>query len=387
MPLPQASSVLPTLPAYFTADADGIAFDAVVPRSHTSSLYAVALDRRLHAQVRRELGISYHAHAEYAARDADHAAITAVADALPEHHAKVCRAFVNILVDLARTQLPAEELDATREHLRRLLFDSHNADAWPAGAADRLLSGLPVYTPQETWDRVREVSTAQVHEVGRQVLTTGLAMVPHGQAIGRAGFIAAPTGSASAVEGRSYLPVGATKSGRRLVVGDEGLSIVESLSIATVRYADCVAMLAWPDGARLLFAPDAVTVRLEPALWAMPGAVLASIDAAVRERTLQLPARDPGSIPQPPEPAALLAPPPVPASRPPLDPARRADPFSRLPWPDVFLVALGLLLVAALAAWISNGSAAGPTFTVILLVTFLRVLATRIRVWRRRARR
>jgi hypothetical protein len=95
--------------------------------------YAVALDRRLHGRLRRELGISYDARAEYAARDADNATITAIADALPEHHADVCRTFVDVLIDLARAEIPAEELDSAREYLRRSPFDADNAAAWPVG--------------------------------------------------------------------------------------------------------------------------------------------------------------------------------------------------------------------------------------------------------------
>jgi predicted Zn-dependent peptidase len=383
MPLPHASSALPMLPAYFTADADGVAFDAVVPRSSASTVYAVVLDRRLHGQLRRELGISYDARAEYAARDAENATITAIADALPEHHADVCRTFVDVLIDLARTEVPAEELDSVREYLRRSLFDSDNAAAWPVGAADRLLSGLPVLAPEEIWDGIREVSTANVRDIGRQVLATGLAMVPHGQAIGRGGFVTAPSGSASAVDGRSYLPVGATESGRRLVVGEEGLSIVESLHVATVRYADCVAMLAWPDGARLLFAPDAVTVRVEPQLWAVPAAVLAAVDAAMRDRTLHLPARDPATVPQPPKPSAVSAAPSAPAARP---RRGRANRSLRLPWRGLLLVALGLLFVATMTAALNNDSTAWTAATVVILLRFLRGLAVRIRVWRRRTR-
>jgi hypothetical protein len=312
--------------------------------------------------------------------------VTAFADALPERNAEVCRAVVNILIDLARTEVPMEELATVRAHARRVILNPAGTVPWLAGAADSLLTGLPVRSPDEVWDRVCGVTAAEIAAVGQHVLDTALALVPHGQAIGRAGFVAAPTGSAVAVEGRTYLPAGAPESRRRLVLSDDGLSIVDGLSIATVRYVDCVAMLAWPDGARLLFAPDAVTVQVEPQLWTMPAEVLADIDAAVpADRTVHLPARNPGSIPQPPKPAAkpdtsaALPPAPPPTPRPGL-----VQRLRRLGSP---LALLAVILAAVLVLWLTGWTVApfaGVAFMAALVRTTVPI---RARIRFRRTRR
>jgi len=94
-----------------------------------------------------------------------------------------------------------------------------------------------------------------------------LALVPQGQAVGRAGFVAAPNGSPSAVTGRTYAPVSEPDARCRVHVGEDGISVVDGLSIAAVRYRECVALLAWSDGARLLYGPDAVVVCVEHRLF------------------------------------------------------------------------------------------------------------------------
>jgi hypothetical protein len=67
---------------------------------------------------------------------------------------------------------------------------------------------------------------------------------------------------------------------------------------ATVQYAECVAMQAWPDGARHLWNPDGVRVAIEPKLFDAPEGFLAPLDAAIpAERVVWQPARDPSQIP------------------------------------------------------------------------------------------
>ena len=386
MPLPSATAALPRLPAYFTARTNGIALDAIVPRSSASSIYTQVLNRRLHARLRRDLGISYEAQAAYNSRDAETATMTALADALPERNADVCREFVNILIDLARHEVPGEELAAVRERFRRSLFDPAIGLPWLVGTVDDLLVGVPLRDRDELWERLSAVAATDVLAVGQQVLDTGLALVPHGQAIGRAGFAAAPTGSAAALEGQVYAPVGAPKSRRRLIVSEDGLSITEGLAIATVRYADCVAMLAWPDGARMFYAPDAVTVRLEPQLWELPPDVFAHIDAAIpADRTVRLPARDPGSIPQPPKPTAE---PTTQASSPDLPTTTTAPPKVVFRWRSLRVsVALCAIVLAAIALRWQTGSTVVPVAVVVFLVAFVRVVAPARARARARARR
>jgi hypothetical protein len=72
------------------------------------------------------------------------------------------------------------------------------------------------------------------------------------------------------------------------------------LKVATVRYAECVGMVRWPDGGRVLFGPDSVQVSVEPTLWKLPADVPARIDRAVAaDLVATLPERSDDEIPKP----------------------------------------------------------------------------------------
>jgi zinc protease len=60
------------------------------------------------------------------------------------------------------------------------------------------------------------------------------------------------------------------------------------------------AVLCWPDGRRTLIGEDAISLTVEPTLFARAAAVPPAIDAAVPpDRRVLMPARDPSEIPQP----------------------------------------------------------------------------------------
>ena len=300
MPYPEAVEVLPRLPAYFTAPVNGVVVDLVVPRSRAALLYAAVLDRRLYAHLRRELGVSYLAAARYQPRDAGHAVVTAMADALPDRRVELCRAVVDILIDLSRHAPSEDELGAARTVVDRA--------ASPAAEAESLLAGALAHgVPKE--------AGPDVLAVGRQALDGALALLPDGCAIGRAGFVRAPNGSRTAVDGVARSRANRPDAAARLVIGADGVSIRDGLRIVTVRFAECRGMLAWPDGARRLFGADAVTVTIEPTLWDVPLADLARLDAAVPTALIVgQPAREPDRIPIPPD--VELHRPPPPAVRP-----------------------------------------------------------------------
>jgi hypothetical protein len=90
-------------------------------------------------------------------------------------------------------------------------------------------------------------------------------------------------------------------SGHAVVLGADGVSMTSPGSAATVHFAQCAVMLAFPDGGRLLIGDDGVTCRVEPTLYPVDAEALARLDAAVpAATTVRMPARDPEMIPQPP---------------------------------------------------------------------------------------
>ena len=69
---------------------------------------------------------------------------------------------------------------------------------------------------------------------------------------------------------------------RSLIVGDDGVTEVRpSGRFLTVRWADCVGMLWWTTGERLLYASDGSRVGVDPARWERARVALAAIDAHV----------------------------------------------------------------------------------------------------------
>ncbi|WP_460369330.1 hypothetical protein, partial [Actinocorallia lasiicapitis] len=117
----------------------------------------------------------------------------------------------------------------------------------------------------------------------------------------------APGDSLHGVAGRTLHPVSGTA---HLVHGPSGVTVVNHATLATVRYAECRALSAWPDGTRRLIGRDGIVVHVDPAHWRDPGALIAEIDAAVpADRVIRLPAKTVAPQNQPPaEPLDLTIP-------------------------------------------------------------------------------
>jgi hypothetical protein len=187
-------------------------------------------------------------------------------------------------------------------------------------------------------------------------------MLPAGTGIGRAGFVPAPATSSSVIEGTEYRLRNRPDAQARLIVGAEGLSLVDGLDVATVRYATCPMMMAWPDGGRVLYAEDAIVLRFEPQLWAAPAAVRLAIDAAVpADRVVHRPAREPATIPKPPG---------SPVTRVSTEPAVPPEPaWYRRYWRWLVVGAGAVVVVSIVAATGSRYGLAGiAPFVLVLLV-------------------
>ncbi|MYQ47555.1 insulinase family protein, partial [Streptomyces sp. SID4985] len=178
----------------------------------------------------------------------------------------------------------------------------------PALAED-LLAGRPVRSPAELSAELAAVTLHQVHAVALEAAATALMQVPGGLSADWAGYTAAPTTSPYTVTGRKFAELGA--GGSALVVGSDGVSVKGPHGsgpecAATVRYAECAAMLAWPDGGRRLIGTDGMVVEVEPTLHGVDPATMAGIDAAVpRAAVVVLPPRQ--QVPRPESPATPAA--------------------------------------------------------------------------------
>jgi predicted Zn-dependent peptidase len=279
MPVPAATSALPTTPAWFSGGQGQVLHQSVLPRSAAASLYAAALDRALFQELRQDGGYSYTATAGHAHRGDGWTVVTALADALPEQQDAVLGGFVDVLARLAAVGVPPHELDVLRQRADQELTRP-DADAGRlAGYAADLLSGLPVRTLDELRAELWAVTPADVHAMAGHARADGLLRVPSGRRADWAGYTAAPTSSTDVVAGRRHRA--REKGAPDLMLAPEGVSLVDDEGAVTVRYGACAAVLAWPDGSRRLIGTDGITLQLEPDCYQVDAQALAMIDAAV----------------------------------------------------------------------------------------------------------
>lgn len=298
-PLPTPSSALPTTPAYVSGGPQGlVGLSAVVRRGPEAMLFTELLERELFKHLRHEGGLSYAISADYAVRDAEYAEIHATADALPATQDKLISSLIGILAGLRAGDIDPGLLEVARSRLleARQAPDAV-AQALPGLAAD-LLFGRQISAEAALLDRLRTLTADDLHAAAAEALDSALLILPgHSLDAAAAGYAPVSTGSAVTAIGYSYR--GFDDPGTQLVVGALAVSLHSHGSIATVKYAECVAMQAWPDGARHLWDRDGFRVAIEPNFFDAPEGYLAPLDAAIpAECVVWQPARDPSQIPR-----------------------------------------------------------------------------------------
>ncbi|MFJ7155718.1 M16 family metallopeptidase [Streptomyces sp. NPDC101118] len=296
-PVPAPSSALPVTPAHYPGEDGAMAMSTVVRRSVAATLFSDLLGKALFRDLRQKGGFSYTAQSDYTPRDPEYATITALADALPAKQGAVVGGFVDVLAALKAGRIDPEALEAARS-ARLKALDAPDLDArmLPARALE-LLEGQDPSDVGELRAGLRAVTAADVHEVAREAYENALFKVP-GRGLAWAGVAAAPRESAEVLTGTVFPYPG--DDSVFLVVADEGISLVSPGNDATVRYADCEAVVAYPDGARRLIGADGFSVAAEPTLFGLTPAALAAVDAAVpADRVVHAPARRQDQIPVP----------------------------------------------------------------------------------------
>ncbi|MBY8873767.1 insulinase family protein [Micromonospora sp. PLK6-60] len=297
-PVPAPSSALPETPAYFVGPGRAVALDAVVRRRTAGSVFAGVLERELFRALRQEGGFCYTATAGYEPRGDGYATVRGLADALPDKQDAVLGGFVDVLAKLAVGRVEQADVDAYVAKAGESLGVAEVHAAMLPTRAFNLLTGHPNLTVEEYRAELAAVTPADVHAVAQEVMASALLMVPEGSAADWAGFVAAPTLSTEAIAGTPYRS--REDDGGELRIGPEGVSLVLPAGLLTVRYAECAAMLAWPDGARQLTGHDGIIVRIEPTLFDLHPGAMQYLDGQITpDRRVDLPPRAPERIPQP----------------------------------------------------------------------------------------
>ncbi|MFF5260020.1 hypothetical protein ACFY4C_13810 [Actinomadura viridis] len=295
-PVPAPTSALPRTPAYFNSTIDGVALTGIVPRSAAATLYCDILEQRLHHVLRRDGALSYTTDVQYLPRGADDAQILAYADGLAEVRPELTQRFLAVLDRVADEPLDAVELaEAVAARRVRMASDEARASRATAECMNELV-GSKSRTTEERLAELDTIEPQDVQKVGRAVLDSALLMLPYGQQPQGARFAPAPTAATVAVEGRVHTRPDEPR--RALIVGPEGATLLSGPEMVTVRFDQCAAVLAWPDGARVLIGLDGMTVGVEPDHWHGGRTAVAEIDRHVPAGVgVGMPARPDDKIP------------------------------------------------------------------------------------------
>jgi hypothetical protein len=295
--VPPVSSALPVTPAYFS-DGEGVVMDAVVRRSTAASVFAGVFERELFRSLRQEGGYSYTATTDYDSRGDGYATITAFADALPEKQDAVLGGFVDALARMRIGRIEPGDLASVRAKRGEVFNHPEVHAARLGGAATNVLTGEPVPSLEQLRDELAAVTLTDLYAVAQEMSASTLIQAPDGHRVDWAGYTAAPSYSEHRVDGERFLSRESAKVG--LVVGTEGVSLVDEAHALTVLFTACAGMLAWPDGARQLIGSDGITIRVEPTLWQLDPRALHYIDSRVPAALVaQMPPRSPDAVPQP----------------------------------------------------------------------------------------
>lgn len=299
VPAPEPSSALPRTPAYFQTRFNGIAMSAIMPRGTPGQAYAALLTKRLQAALRMDDGVSYSPFALYEQRDHATAQVLAVADGLKESHAALAARFVAEVERLATTAPTDDEIGQVRRKMQAAMRAAEPGSIVVTTALDALLGREPI-SQAEAEQQIAELTPDSVREFAAEALGTALFMMPLGQQPKGTSYRSAPDSSLIQVEGRTLRSVDFPVNRDRLIVGPSGITLIRGPMLITVRFEECEALLAWPDGARHLIGRDGFRVQVEPTLWHDGHTIPALIDAAVpQRRVVPRPQRPAEQIPQP----------------------------------------------------------------------------------------
>lgn len=296
-PAPTVTSALAGTPAYFSSAADIVVWDAVVRRGPAAAAFARVLGRELFRTLRRDNALCYTADAVYLSRCADFATVTAVTDSLPDKQPAVIGGIVDLLAGIQLTGVEPADLAGVCALMERELNDPDTASQRLVADAVNLLRGVPIKTVEDRCRDIRAVTVDDLSRVAREAMSTALFQIPSGHRLDWAGYVTAPTESTDHVEGREFPAINRERI--VITVGERGAALRVPDTTITVRYDQCVAVLAWPDGARRLVGADGFMVHIEPTLFRLDPTTIPAIDAATAALRVDMPARD--EIPVPPD--------------------------------------------------------------------------------------
>lgn len=287
------------LPGGFGGRPGAVAVSGVLPRSTAAAALTRAVQRGLEGGFRHGAGVGYSGWSSYELVDADHAMLTAGMDILPEALPRVVPETTAVLRRLRdRGVDPGDLHDDLQHELRRLKTEP--AENWlPFLAARDVLYGRPPTDRDRLAAEVEAVTVDDVQQAARTMWNSLLLSVePAGSGDPQLSWHNAPPPSRSRPTGQQYKLVGSPVAKGALVVGRSGAHVATAAGESSASYDELAAVLAYPDGGRVLIRRDGYQVPIEPTLWKGGQEATATVDASTAPALrVPMPAREPDEIP------------------------------------------------------------------------------------------
>ncbi len=261
-----------TTPALVEHPVDGaVGLGAEVPRLPGLGAMTRILRDRVEDDLRHRRGLSYSVTCEQLVVDRTRRFVALTADCRDGKEAVAARALWRGVTRLAQSGATEEELAHDREGLAEYLSDGRSLVDEVEAAAEAFVIGVEHRTGEDLRRELSELTAEQVRLAAQAVLDGPLLGVPAGTELRLAALTPVPSSSEDAVQGRSFprRRIGSdAPRGARLVVGDEGVTVVLSDDKRwTVRYADVVALLEVASGEWTLVGVDGISLPLAPGDW------------------------------------------------------------------------------------------------------------------------
>jgi zinc protease len=279
--IPEVVAAVPSL--YRSGPSGAVAFSLESQRTTAFRIGLNILGHRVQDRLRYERALSYELEVVFVPLTADRVHVVLVTDATDQNVPAVTEEMLRTLGELADDGPTEEELAEELDDARRYAADPTERHSELFYVTAQSLFGAPYVGRRAQLEEQERLTAGEVAEAIDQARRTLIAIVPDVplELPGLGGF---PICAESSVDGRKFRPRGLRLrrgADPRLVVGDAGLTIEAGDMRSTVRYADCVAALRFPDGSRSILGADGFFVVIDPSLWKDGAEAVAAVDAAI----------------------------------------------------------------------------------------------------------
>jgi hypothetical protein len=281
-PEPVALADLRT-PAVCTGPPGEIAITFVTDRDDWIGVPWRSATQRLQARLRWKRGLTYAFQMHSISVGARVAHSVLATTCLDRDAPEVLAGILEVLDELARSGLTADELAVARQEVERAERDPDNFRARLDVVACDALLGYTIRSSRDLLDEVDAMTPESTAAVVSRAVATALLMLPPGCPPPRGRFVPYPQWSKTVASGRRFYPAGWRGWLRRwphLIIGSQAVSLVPMEGrVLTVPYDACAGVLMDADGNLDVQGLDGFHVVIRPSEW-MEGAV--ARDAVLR---------------------------------------------------------------------------------------------------------